>query len=162
MEWIEPIIAILFYPFVIIALLSSLIAAVDGKVAIPDTRFTRFLAHKGWLLFIVPLLFLKTGQFARGEASILPWAVFYELDFITYSVADKIFEVISRLTTDLWLFWIPSNLIIESHEEKDSDKRLMLRIINALVGILIVSPDTPAWDFLGWITQGNSGAPPPY
>jgi len=97
-----------------------------------------------YLFMILPMLL---GSFARGEVSPLPWVRFVEQS-LRHGFADGFFSALTVLIVDLWLFWIPANIWVNRNPQADNLAKVLARIINVLVGLILVQSGNPIYQFL--------------
>jgi len=144
-------------------LLASIYLALDGFVYLPKQReIIEYPAF--WYPLIIAIIFFvawMTGDFGRGEISPLPWEAFMDTkDGVFWSI----FVASMVIIADLWLLWIPANIWINDQKVKISKENsdslfFMARVINLLVGLLLMTENNPAIKLLG-IFYGVEGVEP--
>ena len=140
------------FSFIIVCTLwASVRLALEGFVRFPETglfgRFLRFITARVWCLSLFLLLPGLAGEFARGGVSYLPWSEFATVS----SKYGSLFRVLAACTVfivDLWFFWVPANWWIIENPDIDKTKRVMVRIINLLAGLLLTMKANPIYRIL--------------
>ena len=131
----------------IFPLLASIRLGLEGFVKLPTGKFFNFLTHKAWCLLLIIILPWQIGEFARAENSPLPWKAFVQAN-LRYGLFDAIFVAIIVLLVDIWLFWVPANIWINKYANADATRKLMARIINLLLGLILTLVANPIYKFL--------------
>ena len=123
-----------------------------------------------------------TGEYGRGWTSSLPWKAFI-MAKEKHGIFEGIFSACQVFLVDLWLLWIPANIWINSQKKKlekengklrviddenyklyqrgylsalyDLNKRRIYtaRIINFFVGMLLMIPQNPLYNFLEYLSK---------
>ena len=127
-----------------IVLLASLRYALKGFIAVPKKRLFRVLTHPALFVWLVIMLPVGIGQFARSTSSPLPWVGFSAI-FNKHGLMGAFIGAELVLITDLWLLWIPGHLWATSHPGADRRMRIMARIINLLAGLLLATAANPIY-----------------
>jgi len=70
---------------------------------------------------------------------------------------NGIFAACSVLIADLWLLWIPANMWINNRPHLNKQKRYIARVINLLIGLLLMTASNPAIKFLDSFLGGEVG-----
>ncbi len=143
----DKILYLLLMFVITIVLIASLRYTLEGFVVMPQNHIFRALMHPGWFVFLIIILPMHMGEFARSEASPLPWVQFSTLMF-RHGLADAFIGTAMVLITDLWLFWIPANLLVMYHPDMDRHKHIMARAINFLTGLLLATPANPIYKII--------------
>jgi hypothetical protein len=142
------LLGIAIYAAAIGCLSASIRMAIRGCEEHPKSIPLRLLTHPGWCFLLLAALPHLAGAFARCETSPIPWETF-SMECSRHGFLNGLFAVIEVLTVDLWLFWIPAHLWIMGSKNGDRGKRIMARVINVLVGMLILTPANPVYRLLG-------------
>ena len=143
------LISIGIYAGAVACMAASIRMAIKGcavEVA-PKSVSLNVLTHPGWCLCLLVTFPLLAGQFARCEVSPIPWQAF-SMEYSQHGLLSGFLALVVVITVDLWLFWIPSHFWITGGKNRDRTKRLMARIINILVGLLIVSAANPVYKLI--------------
>ena len=122
----------------------------DGKIPKPDNRFVLILTSEWWFLSLLLLLPWHLGEFARGEISCIPWRAFMQ-GYWRHGIEAGFLRLATVLTADLWLLWIPGKIWISAHSDADKRTRLLVRIVNLLGGVVLVTRDNPVYSIMGWV-----------
>jgi hypothetical protein len=144
------IISLLFLAFVLPV---SICLALDGFISLPKQKELREdLNDFGYFFFLMLVLIAVVGMFVvefyRSEISPLPWRAFISVSKV-HGFNNGIFAACSVLIADLWLLWIPANMWINNRPHLDKQKRYIARVINLLIGFLLMTASYPAIKFLG-------------
>lgn len=152
------IICLLFFAFVLPV---SLCLALDGFIRLPKQKELREdLNDFGHFFFLLLLLIAVVGifvvEFYRSEISPLPWKTFISVSKM-HGFNNGIFAARSVLTADLWLLWIPANMWINNRPHYDKQKRYIARVLNLLIGLIVMAASNPIIKFLSAFSGGNGG-----
>jgi len=144
------IISLLFLAFVLPV---SICLALDGFIRLPKQKELREdLNDFGYFFFLMLVLIAVVGMFViefyRSEISPFPWRAFISVSKM-HGFNNGIFAACSVLIADLWLLWIPANMWINNRPHLDKQKRYIARVINLLIGLLLITVSIPAIKFLG-------------
>lgn len=110
----------------------------------------KLVTWKGWCLLSLVLIPMYVGEFARSEASPIPWIEFAD-EHARHGLANGLLSSFSVCAVDLWLLWIPVNIWVSRHPQLNKTTKTMARVINALVGLLLMTPNNPIYRLPGWL-----------
>ena len=144
---------------VVCTLCASLRTAVVGLGHPPINRAARFLSRDAWGFALVILLPMYLGEFARREVSPVPWIAFASAS-ARHGVLDAIFTGAMVLLIDLWLLWIPAHSFIINRPGVDRRTAMLSRLLNLVLGLLLMTPDNPLYGLLGAFPRGSGGYEP--
>ena len=91
---------------------------------------------------------MQLGEFARREASVLPWVAFMG-SYRRHGLEDGIVSALMVTTVELWILYIPAKLYVEHRPELDPTAATMARWLNLAVGLLLLTPGNPIY----WIVS---------
>ena len=139
----------------------SICLALDGFILLPKQKELREdLSDFGYFFFLLLVLIAVVGMFVvefyRSDISPLPWRAFISVSKM-HGFNNGIFAALSVLIADLWLLWIPANMWINNRPHLDKQKEYMARVINLLIGLLIMAASNPAIKFLSAFSGGEGG-----
>ncbi len=103
---------IIVWPLLVFTFFASIKLAVEGIYEIPKNQFVNFITSPYWCFFLIVLVG-TVGDFARGESSPIPWKAFMDV-YSVHGIWNGFFALLTVITTDLWLFWIPSQMYMVS------------------------------------------------
>jgi len=152
------IISLLFLAYVLPV---SIFLALDGFIRLPKQKELREeLNDFGYFFFLLLILIaivgMAVGEFYRNEISLLPWRAFIFVSKM-HGFNNGIFAACSVLIADLWLLWIPANMWINNRPDLDKQKRYLARVINLLIGLLLMTASNPVIKFLSAFSGGGGG-----
>lgn len=134
-----------------IILACSLCALVySARVAINDDLnkkrniYLDIVSHEKWSIAVIFILIITVGDLGRGEISPIPWEAFYEVQYYS-GLAIAILYLILILVTHLWLFWNPSQMIIQSENIQSTGARWSIRLMNIMTGLLLSSENNAVY-----------------
>jgi len=107
-------------------------------------KVVEFFTNPVWalgLLLIVPIIL---GDIAREQLSPLPWAAF-QTDYAKHGWWSAISTAITLTMVDLWALWLPAALWLEHHPDVDKRTRRLVRAVNILIGLLLLTPNNPIY-----------------
>jgi len=143
----NPILSLIIWLVTLLTLAFSLRLALVGVVRFPQAKPIRWVTSKGWSFFVFVLFFWHMGKFARGAASPFPWRKFSE-EAMRHGFIKGLFSALPVLIVDLWMFWMPLNLLINYKPPGlDFEKKCMVIIINVLLGLLLAMENNPIHGF---------------
>lgn len=135
----------------ILAFLSSIRYAIIGDKKIED-EIVDILSHGIWSFFVFLVLFpINITQIARGWSSPIPWINFMQ-NYSKHGIDSGILSVISLLTVELWIFWIPGNIYIYLNPDIKKEHKFKIRIINIIGGLLLSLPNSPVYKILSIVS----------
>jgi hypothetical protein len=145
-------------------LLATIRLLLLGTSSFPNHIIINFLSSKNWCFFLFIILPYAVGGFGYNELSPLPWRAFTDADGFAEGVSDFLQVCIA----DLWLLLVPAHIYAnrlmynndlskdEIHLEKlEKEKVRLVRIINVLVGLLLMTPNNPLSKLVDFIFQGE-------
>jgi hypothetical protein len=130
----------------ILAFLSSLKFTFMGDEEL-ENKLINLITHPGWSFSMFAFIPMFLGQFARGEASPIPWIEFMN-ELSTHGFLNGLLAIILVTAVDLWLFWIPGHLYIKSNPEIDKRFKYAIRFLNIATGLLLVTENNPIYRIL--------------
>lgn len=136
--------------FCICTALASFRVGLIGFRRFETAKVLRFLTAPAWCLFVFIFVFWQIGEFARGENSSLPWEAFTEAR-LQHGLFEGLLSATIVLIVDLWLFWIPASLWIHKHSDADGTKRIMARVINLLLGVVLSQVANPIYRLMNYM-----------
>ena len=143
-----PLLWEIFISFLVLfTLTASIRLGLKGYIKFPKNKVLNFITTSRWCYSLIIFIPWLLGEFARAEISAFPWIAFIQSSS-KHGLYDRIFSGTIVLLVDLWLFWIPSNIWINKHEDIDKQKRIMVRIINLLVGLILITASNPIYKLL--------------
>jgi hypothetical protein len=101
-----------------------------------------YLTNPIWGLALLLLIPMFLGEYGRGEVSPIPWTAF-QVAYDRHGLWDGIFTSIAITVVDLWALWLPGALYLESHPEVDKRTYYLVRTVNILVGLLLLTAGNP-------------------
>jgi hypothetical protein len=142
-----PIWSIILAVLVIFTLLASIRLGLEGIVKFPTGKLFNFSTSRAWCLSLFIFLPWKIGEFARAGNSPLPWEAFAQAN-LRHGLFEGILTATIVLLVNIWLFWVPANIWVNKYPNTDTTKRIMARIINLLLGLLLTQVANPIYSLL--------------
>ena len=136
-----------FAVVVICAFLASVRIAFVGLEHMPTNPWLAFISHDCWSLTLIVSLPWLIGAFARHEVSPLPWVAFSKAAG-RHGPLDGVFTLLSVLTVELWLLWIPAHSYIVNRPGLDRRTATLARCLNLVIGLLLLTPQNPVYKIL--------------
>jgi hypothetical protein len=130
--------------FIYLAILASLRLSFSRHLNPTRFFFWRVLTSPKWCLVFIPLVSVYVGMFARSESSPLPWVAF-AIEASQTGTYWGIFEALTVIGVDLWLLWIPAHYMIIRNPNQDKQWKWMLRGLNFLAGLILMTPNNPVY-----------------
>lgn len=112
----------------------------------PEDRLERFIFSPRWTVALILLVPWHLGAYGRGETSPLPWVAFRQEAH--HGIDNAIFAALVVAVVDLWLLWIPAQIYIARRPDLDGEKKKLLRLVNLLAGLLLVSEGNPFYGLI--------------
>ena len=131
----------------IVVFASSLKLALRGEEKIGND-IINMLSHPGWSLLMFLFIPMYIGEFAREESSPIPWVEFMQ-EYTRHGIGNGLPSLLIVLSVELWLFWIPSKLYIDSNPKISKKFKYTIHFLNIAVGLILITPDNPIYNFLG-------------
>jgi hypothetical protein len=171
---LEGLFPFIFWPAVLLCFFTSVRFSVEGFLEIPQNRLISFATWRGWLIFLVLEGLWLVGDFGRGQSSPMPWKEFIKVSQAT-GILDGVLKAVIVATVDLWLLWTSANIYLNKALPKPprgertvggerrlfERPRLMLRLINVLAGLLLMTKGNPIYLTLLWLAQHGASGPEP-
>lgn len=132
---------------VFFTLLTSIRLGIEGIIKLPTGKLINFSTSPAWCFSLIVFLPMQIGEFARAENSPLPWEAFAQANF-RHGFFDGVLTATIVLVVDIWLFWVPANIWINKYSYADATKRIMARIINLLLGLILTQVANPIYRLL--------------
>jgi len=127
--------------------LATLRLSLQGMVPLPDHRIVRAIFHEGWCISIVMVIPWHVSAFGRGELSPLPWKVFTDISAVQGALKGLL-AVLIICIVDMWLLWTPAQMYASRIHPSDRHTVKFVRIINALAGLLLLTPHNPFFNLI--------------
>jgi hypothetical protein len=134
-------------------LFASVRVALVGFQRPEQNPILRMIAADAWCWFLLLLIPMTVGSFARGEVSSLPWVAFSE-SFTRHGLIDGVTQAAIMTTVDLWLLWIPAH-IFTNHPDADARTRGLARFLNLAVGLLLMAKANPLYQLLDLVPPAD-------
>ena len=87
------------------------------------------------------------GDIARFEMSPFFWKA-ASREYYDHGFIDGAFVFFWVATCNLWFFVVPAHIAANRMKASNKERPIYPYVINALVGILLVTPESPLYDFL--------------
>ena len=129
---------------------SSVRLSIKGANKI-DNEFIDLFTHPLWCITLFILVPMLIGEFGRGESSPVPWVHFLDA-YSEHGLFNGIFALLSLIAVELWIFWIPAHVCIKSDLELTKDYRIILRLFNLSIGLLLVTYNNPIYRTLNYLS----------
>jgi len=127
---------------------ASIYFAKSGKKPKFQNKWLCFFLSEKWLYFAAAIALFHSGQFAREEISPLPWVAFQDV-ISSHGVFNGASSFVNVCTTDLWLFWnLGQFCLIGQRDRLDGGKIKLIRIVNILMGLLLVTSHNPIYKLI--------------
>lgn len=136
MQFIVSILAIVVFA-------STIKLAIMGDEKIGD-NIIDMLSHPGWSLLMFLFIPMYIGEFARGESSAFPWVEFMQ-EYTRHGFVNGVSSLLILLSVELWLFWVPSKLYIDSNPKFSKRLKYSIRCLNIAIGLILIIPNNPIY-----------------
>jgi len=121
--------------------------ALVGWVKFPENPILQIVSNENWLFSLFLFVPWLVGNFSRGETSPLPWVAFLN-EYSRHGASSAVLTAMMVVIVNIWLFWAPAQIYNDKHFEKPLKQRWLVRAINLLVGLLLVTAGNPVYRFL--------------
>lgn len=111
----------------------------------------RVLTHERWLVTLVLLVPMLVGDYGRGDISPAPWTAFVD-GARRNGLLDGLVRGAVVLIVDIWLLWLFADVYIRNASSLDRRARVLARLFNFAVGLLLMTPWNPIYYLLSRIT----------
>ncbi len=111
-------------------------------------QFINILTNPYWLIMIIIFIPVELGQFARGEASFIPWEEATR-EYYRFGIHSASLSFLMISIVDLWLFWTISHVYIESLANEKKVNTIYIRLLNIAIGIILTTQLNPIYKFIG-------------
>lgn len=128
----------------------SIPQAIDTKVF--QDGVLRYVTHPGWCVALLVFAPLVIGEFAREQASPLPWVAFAE-EYGDHGLINGLLSLVMVTTIDLWIFWTIGQITLNDHSDPDKTTKWAVRAANFLLGLVLVTPQNPILQIIGAVAN---------
>lgn len=97
-----------------------------------------YLTHPLWCLPFYVYAAGMIGEIYRGSSSALPWEALSE-EAALHGTESGLLAFLLTATLDLWLFWTAGQFWIIWKSDAEKRLRAAVRVINGLIGLLVVT-----------------------
>ena len=124
-------------------------------VVLPDKDFDNYIRRIPWsdlilcifILISFMILLFKSVELSRGEISPLPWEAF-SADYRRHGMVEGLCSFFTMIIFLLWAFLIPGHYKATNIKLTTGKRPNYPYVINLLVGLLLVTPESPIYQIL--------------